>query len=245
MTVVGAWSIPPAIALFVYYARADHFVTRYLTDFYPAFAAATLCIGASLVEAVGRRAPQRVASARLAIAALAGLYVGLGRGWPTHLSHPNTREEVLAQIRAVDEHTSQPLPPLASLFECGEAQRKQPVHSHFGGWKDDCSFFSGVIFAMPHAKCVTFTFLPGSGQWDDAEQESLADFRVRADFDSLAACGKPVVDGDKRQLTMCETRPPRFLLEGMRLYCIASLDRTLEPLDKLKLLRVEAAPACP
>jgi hypothetical protein len=59
------------------------------------------------------------------------------------------------------------------------------------------------------------------------------------------SCGAPKLDGGARRATMCEPHPPPFLLDGLRLYSIASLDANLNTIDRLKLLRIDAAPSCP
>jgi hypothetical protein len=44
---------------------------------------------------------------------------------------------------------------------------------------------------------------------------------------------------------MCEPHAPPYLLDGMRLYSVASLDAKLTPIDRLKLTQIDAAPSCP
>ena len=44
---------------------------------------------------------------------------------------------------------------------------------------------------------------------------------------------------------MCEPHSPSYVLDGMRLYAIASLDLGLEPEDRLKLTRIDSADVCP
>ena len=101
-----------------------------------------------------------------------------------------------------------------------------------------------MVFAMARDRCVSFTFRPGAGAWSAADDQALAGFRANADFDPLVRCGAPSMQGEERRLTMCEPSPPPFLLDGMRLYAVASLDEKLQPLDRLKLMRIEATPSC-
>ena len=121
------------------------------------------------------------------------------------------------------------------------------MFGHLADWNADCTIESGTAFAFPLTPCVTFTFAPaGQNGWSPADDGSLAGFCAHADFDALVACGKPNGAGETRSLTMCEPHPPRFVLDGMRLYVIASLDSNLSgPWDGLKLMRIDAAPACP
>ena len=91
-TVVGAWALPPSIILFVFYARVSQVVTRYASDFYPAVAAACLCVGMAVVDAVRRRAPTFTGSARLAIAGGVALYMASERGWAFMWHSHNERE---------------------------------------------------------------------------------------------------------------------------------------------------------
>src|SRR5580704_12859003 len=79
--VIGAWSLAPAIVLFVFYARIGNMVTRYAADLYPAFAAASVCVGMAIVDIVRSRAPRNVASAQLAIACVVALYMATWEGW--------------------------------------------------------------------------------------------------------------------------------------------------------------------
>jgi hypothetical protein len=44
---------------------------------------------------------------------------------------------------------------------------------------------------------------------------------------------------------MCDPHPPRYVLDGMRVNAIATLDENLNPVDRLRLMRIEPAPACP
>ncbi len=247
-TIVGLWALPPSIVLFVFYAKVGNLATRYLIDLYPAFAAVLLCVGMAAVDAVRKRAPKQVAPAQLAIAAVAALYLSGWHGWARQLSHPADRATMQARLAEIDARSqSQPIPP--SHFECGAPRGPEPVYAQLAGWIDDCSCSSGMIFAMPRSPCVTFTFRTGGrGAWRPADSESLAGFRAHADFDALVRCGAPKIEaleGETRSVTMCEPRPPRFLLDGMRLYSVATLDATLQPIDRLKLMRIDAVPACP
>jgi hypothetical protein len=72
-TVLGLWALPPSLALFVFYAKAANLVTRYLVDFYPAYAAAMVCVAMVVVDIVRERAPRAVALAHAAIAGVAVL----------------------------------------------------------------------------------------------------------------------------------------------------------------------------
>ncbi len=245
ITLLGVWSIPPALALFGYYTVAGHFVTRYADDLYPAFAAATLCVGMGVVEAVDRRAPQLTSSAHLAIAAACGLYLTLNQGWPTHMARSIDRKTLLEHIAAIDEAVAHPTPPVPDHFVCGERRPAlPPVHWHLKNWHDDCGFESGMTFAMPHSPCVKFSLGPSGASWSPEDEEALAGIRATADSDPLVACGKPAVLGETRAVTMCDPGPPPYLLDGMRLYSLATLDARLDPIDRLKLQRIDAEPAC-
>ena len=68
---------------------------------------------------------------------------------------------------------------------------------------------------------------------------------MRGDFDALVSCGAPRGDGEARRVTMCEPHPPRFVLDGMRLYAVASLDANLRAIDRLQIARIDVTPACP
>jgi hypothetical protein len=243
-TIVGVWALPPSIVLFVFYAKIGNLATRYLVDLYPAFAAALLCVGMAFVDGVRKRAPGQVATAQLAITAIAGLYLSGGRGWAFQLSRPSTRGVVEAKLAELDARSAeQPAP--ASHLRCGETRGPEFIYGHLAGWLGDCSFPSGMVFAMPRSPCMTFTFRAHRGSaWGPADDESLNGFRAHADFDALVSCGAPKVEGDTRSLEMCEPRPPRFLLDGLRLYSIASLDAQLRPIDRLKLMRIDPSPAC-
>jgi hypothetical protein len=244
VTAVGLWALPPAIALFVFYARLPNMVTRYFTDMYPAFAAASLCVGMAIVDVVRTRAPARTPSAQMAIAGAVALYMAGDRGWVMHVSHPVDRDTIVSRIARVDARSAD-MPDVPQHFECGEPRGRSPMYMHLEGWGPDCSFPSGMVFAMRHSPCVSFTLSPGSGSWGAGENESLAGFRATGDFDALVRCGPPALDGDVRRVTMCDPGPPPFLLDGMRLYAIASLDADLNPLDRLKLVRIDAAQSCP
>ena len=97
LTIIGAWALPASLVLFEFYARIPNWVTRYATDFYPAFAAASLCVGMAIVDAVRRRSPRRVGSAHIALAAAVALYISGWRGWATHLSTPIDRKQLDSQ----------------------------------------------------------------------------------------------------------------------------------------------------
>jgi hypothetical protein len=245
--ILGAWALPPALVLFVFYARVGTIVTRYLTDLYPAFAAAWLCVGMVVVDAVRKRAPGRAAAAQVAIAAGAVFYL-TARGfihssWVHGLSSPVDRKTVIERVTAIDERAAE-TPVVPDQFQCKVA-RGRPMHTQFDGWHDDCSFSSGMVWEMPHRPCVTFTFLPEADTWQPLDLESLAAFRANADSDRLVACGPPVADGDARRVTMCDPHPPPYLLDGMRLYAVSSLDEKLRPIDRLRLNAIDAVPSCP
>ena len=243
-TVVGLWAIPPTIALFVFYARIGQVVTRYATDFYPAFAAAALCVGMALTDAVRRRAPDLTGGVRLAMAGAAALYIGEWHGWAEHLSTPTDRKGILAQIASIDSRAHE-IVKAPDHFDCHESRGQPPVYSHLREWGGDCSFSSGMVFAMANSPCVSFTFHPAGATWTPADDASLEGFRAIADFDSLVSCKTVSVDRETKRLTMCDPHPPAFLLDGMRLYCVASLDEKLQPIDRLKLMRIDSAPSCP
>jgi hypothetical protein len=247
-TLIGIWALPPAIVLFAFYARIGNLATRYVVDFYPAFVAALVCTGMAFVDAVCARAPGRAWMAQLAVAGLAVGYSFLPewRGWPPQSGRKPmdlwTLEFYLATID--DASKNQPIPPLH--IKCEDPRGPDPVYSHLAEWHDDCTLGSGMVFAFQRSPCITFTFQPaGTDGWGPGEIESLNGFRANADFDALVACGAPKGDNETRSLTMCEPRPPPFLLDGMRLYATATLDRSLLPIDRLRLMRIDAAPACP
>ena len=245
MTIVGVWGLAPAVVLFVFYARIGNMVSRYATDLYPAFAATALCVGLTVVDAIRQRAPRLTASAQLAIAGVVALYIAGWRGGIEHMSAPVDRKTIVARLAEIDSHSADMPASVSNHLKCNEPRGKAPVHTHLTDWQGDCFFHSGMVFAMPHSRCVSFTFRPGGAAWGPAEAQSLADFRATADFDSLVRCSAPAVEGEARRLTMCDPHPPAFLLDGMRLYSIASLDDNLTPIDRLKLLRIDAAPSCP
>jgi len=247
-TVVGLWALPPSVVLFAFYAKLDNLATRYLVDFYPAFAAAMVCVGMAVVDRVRERAPRRVAAAQVAIAAVACLYLSRANPTPYQLYHrerPVDREAIEARLAAIDASSNdQPIP--SGHVQCGDPPGPEPVYGNFAGWLDDCFVPSGAVFAFPDTPCIKFAFRPGrAGRWGPAEDESLAGFRARGDFDALVTCGKPIDEGETRTVTMCEPHSPRFVLDGMRLYAIAWLDSNLRPIDRLRLTRVDAASACP
>jgi hypothetical protein len=244
VTIVGVWALPPSIALFIFYARLDYIVTRYLTDLYPAFAAAALCVGMAIVGAVRRRAPDKIASTRLAITAAVALYLAGGRGWVAHLSRPVDRKTIAARIAGM-ETLSADMPVVDDHFSCNAPRGKEPVHNHLAEWQSNCSFNSGMVFAMRHRPCVSFTFGAATGVWGPADDEALAGFRAKGDFDSLVRCGAPSIEQGVRRLTMCDPHPPPFLLDGLRLYSVASLDAKLNPIDRLRLLRIDGVGSCP
>ena len=159
---VGAWALPPSIVLFAFYARLGCIVTRYLADMYPAMAAACLCVGIAVVDWARRRAPARAPPAQLAIAACAGLYIAGWRGWVEHVTHPVDAKTLAARIDAVAARAAD-MPQVAGEFECHDARDKQPVYTHLAEWQADCTFRSGMVFAMRHQACVAFTFGPGPG----------------------------------------------------------------------------------
>jgi hypothetical protein len=238
--VVGAWSIPPALVLFVFFARLPFTVTRYATDIYPAMAAGCVCTGMALVDVVRRKAPSLTGSAQLCIAGLTALYIAGWRDGPTHLSASIDAKTVSAQIADSDARSTATAD-LPSRLKCNEDRRRPPVHMHAWGWGPDCHLASGTNIAIVHSPCLTFTF---GGPWGQAEQESLAGFRVNGDFDKLRQCGAPVTVGETKRVTMCDPHPPPFLLDGMRLYTLGTLDDHLATIDRLKLLSIDPAPAC-
>jgi hypothetical protein len=243
-TVVGAWALPPAIVLCVFYARVGNMVTRYLVDMCPAFVAAAMCVGMAVVDWFRRRAPAYAPSAQIAIAGACGLYIATWNGWPSHLSHPLDSKALLAKVAEIDARIEDK-PPVANHLKCGEPRGRPPVETHLEDWLPDCSFHSGMVFAMPHAYCVSFTLRSRTSTWGAAENEALAGFRATGDFDQLVSCGAPTPEGDDRRITMCDPHPPAFLLDGMRLYSIASLDENLNAIDsRLKLMRIDASTSC-
>ena len=242
-TLVGAWSLPTVLVLFLFYSRHGSWVTRYATDFYPGFAAACVCVGMTIVDAVRRRSPELAPSAQLAMAGLVALYIADWRGWATHLSQPVDKKTFLAHIDAVDARAKE-VPPFSDHFKCGEPRGAQPVHTQLEGWAQDCTFESATVFAMLHSPCVAFTLQPHGSTWTPADDESLSDFRVYGDLYPMVSCGPPKPDGLSRRVTMCDRRPARYLLEGMQLYAIAQLDDKLQPIDRLRLMSIDPAPSC-
>ncbi len=243
-TVIGAWALPPSFVLFAFYMRIPNLVTRYATDFYPAFAAMALCMGMVMVAAVRKRSPGMAGSMQLGLAGAVVLYNSGWQGWATHLSVPVDRKTILERIADIDSHGAQAPRSVPRHLKCHEPRGPQPMTTHLDEWWPDCSFSSGMVFAMPHSPCVSFTLAPHGPTWGPAEQESLDGFRLNGDFDHMKACGPPLVEGETRRLTMCEPRQPRFLLDGLRLYTVGSLDAELRPLDRLKLLQIDAASSC-
>jgi hypothetical protein len=244
-TVVGVWALPPSWALFLFYAKAAGLVTRYLVDFFPAYAAAVVCVGMAAVDIARKRAPGRVAAVQVAIAAIALAYLSGGGGWPHELSRPVTVGALEGRLAQIDAQSAQqPIPP--GHVESTDPRGLDPVFGHLAAWRRDGLFESGMLFAFPRSACIAFTFRGvGDGGWGPDEDASLAGFRVRADFDELQSCGPPQDDGDARRVTFCEPRPPRFILDGMRLYTVASLDENLRPSYRLRITRIDTARGCP
>jgi hypothetical protein len=224
-------------------------VTRYATDMYPAFAAAFLCVGMTVIEIVRARSPSRVAGAQVALAGVFILYASSRGQWAQHLSAPIDRSAVVAKLTAIDARSVPPTE-VHDVLRCDEPRGAPPVYSHLDGWGRDCTFPSGMVFAMHHTPCVTFTFAPHSAPedmgWDDGDEAALRGFRVTGDFDNLVACADTPVDHGTRSITMCETRPPAFLLDGLRLYSVASLTSDLQSMDGvLRMLEIRGANSCP
>jgi hypothetical protein len=242
--IVGLWALPPAAVLFLFYARTDALVTRYLTDMYPALVGACLCVAMAIVDVFRARAPSLVGSAQLSLAMAAALYLSRGREWVAHLSTPLDEKSVRSTLAQIDASSSA-APNVADHFECHEPRGPKPVHTHLEEWHADCGFNSGMVFAMAHRPCVSFTFASMSGAWGEEETESLAGFRVTGDFDELRACGPPAVEGELRRATFCDPRRPAFLLDGTRLYCVASLDENLVPIEGLRIMSIDGAATCP
>ncbi|HEY4013162.1 MAG TPA: hypothetical protein VGM06_07475 [Polyangiaceae bacterium] len=243
-TLVGAWAVPTVLVLFFFYARHGAWVTRYATDFYPGFAAGCVCVGMSIVDAVRKRSVALAPSARLAMAGCVALYLPLWTGWATHLSQPADKKTFLSRIDAIDARAKE-VPPFPTHFKCGEPRGPQPVHTHLEGWNQDCTVESGTVFAMIHSPCVEFTFRPHGAAWTPDDGESLAGFRAYGDLYPMVSCGAPKEDGLSRKVTMCDRRPPRYLLDGMQLYAIAQLDDKLQPIDRLKLMSIDPLASCP
>ena len=115
-TVIGAWAIPPSVALFVFYARIGNMVTRYATDLYPAFARGR-CVGMAVVDAVRRRTPSLEGAIRLAIAGVVALYLSGWRGRVTQLSQPMDRKTLLSRIADIDARSAEMPPHVPSRFK--------------------------------------------------------------------------------------------------------------------------------
>jgi hypothetical protein len=244
-TIVGLWALPPSIVLFAFYAKLGNLATRYCVDFYPAYAACFLCVGIAVVDAVRRRAPARVPAAQLAIAVLGAFYLPVPHGWAFRLSpHASTRKQIEERLARIDGAETPP-PTLQSHLACDQPHRPGVAYGDLAGWRGDGAFPSGMVFTMPPSPCIAFTFGPGGSAWTPPDEESLTGFRASADFDVLRRCRAATTDGATRTITMCEPHAPRFLLDGMRLYSVASLDASLDPIDRLKLLRIDAASTCP
>ena len=229
--VVGLWALPPSIVLFVFYARVGNMVTRYLVDLYPAYAATFLCLGMGIVDALRKRAPSLAGAAQVALAACTALYLSTSgwRGWPANLAPLIDQKRLMAQVADLDAHMNDVVI-APKHFKCGDPHGRDTIHEDRAEWRSDCTFNSAMTFAMTHAYCVSFTLLPASGKWGPLENESLAGFRATGDSDPLKSCGPPTVDGDARIVTMCDPHPPPYLLDGMRLYAVASLDENLNPI---------------
>ncbi len=242
LTVLGAWALPPSIALFVFYTRLSESVTRFDSDFYPAFAAAYLCVGLAVVAAVRSRAPQLTASAQVAIVGLMGLYLASSREGVSHMSGPIDRAADVAQVARLEKAAAVAVA-APDHFRCNAAGNALPIFSHLDGWNHDCTFTSGMVFIKQESRCVSFAFAPGGAAWEDADTRALAAFRATADADTLAACGPVAAEGSLRRVTLCEPHAPAYVLDGMRLYSIASLDADLNPQDRLKLMSIDSTPA--
>jgi hypothetical protein len=243
-TLVGLWALPPSIALFAFYTVSWTLVTRYATDLYPAFAACALCVGMAIVQGVRWRWPDRVPSARLAIAGAVAIYIAGWRGWATDMSRPVDRKVVVAEIAQIDA-MSQLVPAVPDRFACHGTRGPQPLYGGLADWHGDCSFESGMLFTMPHRTCVAFRLLPRAGTWDAPATEALSAFRATADFDRLVRCGDTGVEGIARIVTMCDPHRPAFLLDGLRAYAIASLDDGRKPIsDRLLLDQINGVSSC-
>ncbi len=246
VAIIGAWSLGSSLALFAFYSRVPNLVTRYMMDLYPAFAAAGLCAGGALVEAIGATAPSLVPSARLTLAAVFALWLGSRQqGGVLHAAMPVERKDVVAQVAGLDAYAKARVPEVPAHVACAGPRGPSPVHTHFEDWRGDCGFNSGAVFAFPYSRCISFALRPSGASWGPDDAEALADFRATADFDKLVSCGPPVVDGEIRRITMCEPHPPPFLLQGTRLYSIATLDSKLYPKDRLRLMSIDVASSCP
>lgn len=242
---IALWGALPAVVLFFFYARLGNMVTRYASDMFPAFAAAGLAVGMSVVAAVRTRAPSFTGSAELALTAVAALYFASWHGWVTHLSRPTDRAAFAGHIAEIEGH-SVAVANVPDHFECGKPRGPAPIDGQLADWRGDCSYSSGVAFAMPHHPCVAFTFAPAGPSWTAPEEESLASVKATGDSDHLVRCGGPArPEGLTRTVTLCDPRPPPYLLDGMRLYSLATLDADLTPIDRLKLMRIEGVASCP
>jgi hypothetical protein len=246
-TIVGLWGLVPSVVLFVFYARIDNMVTRYATDMYPAFVAAFVCVGMTIIETVRAHAPRYVVGAQVALAGLFVFYASSRGEWATHLSTPIDESTIIAKMAALDARSVPPTD-VQNVLRCGEPG-SPPVYSHLDGWGPDCTFPSGMVFALPHTPCVSFTFAPHSAPedmaWSDADNEALKGLRVTGDFDSLVACGESPIDRGVQRITMCEPRTPTFLLDGLRLYSVASLTPELMSMDGvLRLLEIRGTTSC-
>ena len=87
---------------------------------------------------------------------------------------PVDRKTVMERVTAIEERAAE-TPVVPNHFQC-KVVRGRPMHTQFDGWKDDCSFSSGMVWEMPHHPCVTFTFLPEADAWQPPDLESLAAF---------------------------------------------------------------------
>jgi hypothetical protein len=242
--VLAAWAIPPALILFVFYAKISNWCTRYATDLYPCFAASGLACGMFLVDLARKRASSLTGSAQLTVMAAAALYTTGWQGWAKHLSHPIDVNNMLGQLKPWEERNAKPMT-IPAHYKCGEPRPSFQVFTNLDEWRGDCSYSAGMAFTLKYSPCVTLTFGPGASTWNDADEDALHRLRVNGDFDRYRVCGAPTVSGAGRQVTMCQTRTPPFLLDGTRLYTIGSLDDALQPIDRLKLLQIEASQYCP
>ena len=150
-TLIGAWALPPAIVLFGFYARVGTSVTRYSTDLYPAFAAAFLAVGMS----------QSWTSSAGAIRASSPRPSSRSRAGPPSTSRDGGDGPRVSLRRStrprVDDGEGRryrgpfgaDYPPVPDHFACGAPRGASPVHTHLEDWHGDCSFSSGMVFAMP------------------------------------------------------------------------------------------------
>jgi hypothetical protein len=244
ITLLGSWAIPPVVALAVFYSGIGNLVSRYATDLFPALVAAVACSGMAIADALRRRAPRFTTAGELLLCGLAGIYGAGWRGWVTGLSHPCEAKDALRLVSNT-EAASRRIPPPATRFDSNERHDGSIVVTQLSDWQPDGRFASGFVFAMPHSPCVELTLRSASGQWNAQEEEALQGIRLNADFDSLERCGPAKPVDDARVLVMCEPRRPRFLLDGLRLHSLASLDGQLRPIqDRLRLLRIDSVPSC-